>query len=147
VGSRANSKFRYGFTDFYKGQAVAVWQEDKDSGEMPYAQNINCDGETGPQESELAGNIVKASSNSVSIKNIYPNPVQNNLTVTIISSVQSNIRIYITDVSGNVLKQFQQNLQERNNLIQLNVNNIKPGSYFIKVMNKSSNASTLFYKQ
>jgi len=78
---------------------------------------------------------------------IYPNPVQNNLTATITSSFQSRFRIYITDVSGNVLKEFQQNLQEGNNLIQLNVNNFKSGSYFIKVMDKSSSASTLFYKQ
>ena len=47
VGSSKNVKFRYGFTDVYKGQAVAVWQENKGNGDMPYAQNIRCDGSTG----------------------------------------------------------------------------------------------------
>jgi len=147
IGASTNSKFRYGFTDFYKGQAVAVWQEDKGNGEMPYAQNITCDGETGLQETIIADDAVKAVLNSGSIKNIYPNPVQNNLTVTITSATQVTTLIYVTDLGGNVMKQFQQTVQKGNNSVQLNVSNLKAGSYFIKVSGMNAISATMFNKQ
>jgi hypothetical protein len=145
LGASRNSKFRYGFTDVYQGQAVAVWQEDKGSGEMPYAQNIRCDGSTGAILQRTASD--NQISNSISIKNIYPNPVQDILTVTINSSRQSNIHIYITDVTGNVLKQFDQNISTGNNLLQFNVGNFKAAAYFIKVVNGNNNVAALFHKQ
>ena len=109
VGTTNNVKFRYGFTDVYNGQAVAVWQEDKGSGTMPYAQNIRCDGSTGPVQSGLSNN---KSSATLAIKNFYPNPVQSNLSATVTSTLQTNVHIYITDVSGNVIRQAQENLQK-----------------------------------
>jgi hypothetical protein len=142
VGSSPNTKFRYGFTNFYKGQAVAVWQEDKGTGNMPYAQNIRCDGRTGHIK---PGNI-NVNIADLSIKNIYPNPVVNNLSATIVSSKQDHVHIYITDVSGNILMQNEQYLQKGNNTIQLNVSAMGPGSYFIKVMGQQGSASTMFNK-
>ena len=144
LGSSNNSKFRYGFTNFNKGQAVAVWQEDKGSGNMPYAQNIKCDGSTGSVLSSLSDNSI---AETLSIKNVYPNPVLNNFTATITSSLQTSVHIYITDVNGNVMKQLQQNLQKGDNQVSINVSNIKAGSYFIKVMNGNISAGTLFTKQ
>ena len=146
VGISKNVKFRYGFTEFYKGQAVAVWQENKGNGDMPYAQNIRCDGSTGSSSNNvIADNTITAT--NLSIKNIFPNPAQSILSATVNSSAQTNIHIYITDVSGNVLKQFQQNIQKGNNLIQLNVSNLNAGSYFIKVMNEKGSTSLIFNKQ
>ena len=126
---------------------MAVWQEDKGNGEMPYAQNITCDGETGLQETIIADDAVKAVLNSGSIKNIYPNPVQNNLTVTITSATQVTTLIYVTDLGGNVMKQFQQTVQKGNNSVQLNVSNLKAGSYFIKVSGMNAISATMFNKQ
>lgn len=54
IGSTTNEKGRYGFTQVRHNQAVAVWQENKDTDDFAYAQNINCDGTTG-------GNILPAS--------------------------------------------------------------------------------------
>ena len=144
LGASANTKFRYGFTNFYKGQAVAVWQEDKGDGNKPYAQNIRCDGSTGPVATGFDEPVI--ATNSLSIKRIYPNPVVNTLMAIVNSSVQGKAKIYITDVNGNVLKQTEQNMQKGDNNIQLNVSTIKPGSYFIKVTSESGNASTLFNK-
>ena len=84
---------------------------------------------------------------SLTIKNIYPNPVQNILSATITSLTQTNIHIYITDVSGNVIKQLQQSIQKGNNLIQLNVSSLHPGNYFIQVMDEKVSAATIFNKQ
>lgn len=144
LGSTKNTKFRYGFTNFYKGQAVAVWQEDKGDGNKPYAQNIKCDGSTGPVDTSFYKPVI--AENSLSIKTIYPNPVVNVLMATVNSSVQGKSKIYVTDVNGNVLKQTEQNFQKGDNSIQLNVSTIKPGSYFIKVNNDSGSASAIFNK-
>lgn len=148
VGATKFSKFRYGFTSFYKGQAVAVWQEDKAAGiNKPYAQNIRCSGIVGPSSLAIANSDSQPASDKLIIKNIYPNPVQNILRATIVSSVQNNIHIYITDVSGNVLKQFQQNINAGNNSLELNISNLNAGSYFIKVMSGAVNAVRIFSKQ
>ena len=148
VGKTINSKSRYGFTDVYNGQAVAVWQDDKGNGDMPYAQNIRCDESTGAESLQnIAANTLQLPAASLGIKNVYPNPAQNILTATIISSKTGKSYIYITDMSGNVLKQFQKNIQKGNNSIQLNVSNLKAGSYFIKVMNENGGLSILFNKQ
>ncbi len=47
LGSTTNSKGRFGFTQFVNDQAVAVWAENKEIEDRPYAQNISCDGQTG----------------------------------------------------------------------------------------------------
>ena len=107
--------------------------------------NINCDGSTDAANSIAEEN--PASIKSLAIKNIYPNPVQNILSATITSLTQTNIHIYITDVSGNIVKQFQQNIQKGNNLIQLNVSSLHTGNYFIKVIDGSASAAVIFNKQ
>jgi hypothetical protein len=146
LGGTRNSKFRYGLTQPYYGKMVAVWQEDKGNGDMPYAEQFGYFTPCGfCGDNPNAGNTNKL--NAIAIKSIYPNPVVNNLSASINSSIQGNAKIYITDVSGNVLKQVRHNLLKGDNIIQLNVSTIKPGSYFIKVMNESGSASTIFNKQ
>lgn len=144
IGATSFTKFRYGFTDFYKRQAVAVWQENKGNGDLPYAQNIKCSGNTGPASEDTQDDF-NTTEKQITIKSAYPNPVQNILTLTVASLQQSNDQVFVTDISGNVLKKFQQTINKGNNVIQLNVSDLKPGSYFIKISNK--NAALLFNKQ
>ena len=146
VATSNNVKYRYGFTDTYNGQAVAVWQEDKGTGTMAYAQNILCDGSTGLHQSN-ANTVKPLTATTLSIKSFYPNPVQNNLTATITSSIQCEVHIYITDVNGNVYKQFDKIITKGDNLIQLNLTTLRSGNYFIKVVNEYASAGSLFMKQ
>ncbi len=139
-----NAKFRYGFTDVYNGQAVAVWQEDKGNGDMPYAQNIKCDGSTGSSSNNFIANT--SITNSISIKNIFPNPVHGILNATIESRAKTSIHIYVTDVAGNIIKQFQQNISAGANTVQLNLDGVKTGSYFMKVTNEKESAGVIFNK-
>lgn len=147
VGSSSNTKFRYGFTDVFEGQAVAVWQEDKGNGDMPYAQNVTCSGKTGSSPKADLKETEMALADNFSIKNVYPNPVRNILTATVVSSKQSNVHIYVTDVTGNVLKQEQRIIQQGRNLIQLNLSDLQPGSYFIRAVSGSMSTLTFFMKQ
>jgi len=130
-----------------EGQAVAVWQEDKGHGDRPYAQNITCLGHTGPLSPQIPEANVTPFQNGLIIKNIYPNPARNVLNVTISSTNQTNIRVYVTDVSGNVLLPSQRIMQQGNNLIQLDVSKLRAGTYFIKAANGTANAAALFNKQ
>jgi hypothetical protein len=147
VGASSNSKFRYGFTDVYKGQAVAVWQEDKGSGDMPYAQNIRCDGSIGSATLQQDKNYNKQNAITFGIKNIYPNPVQNILSVTIQSALKGNVHFYVTDVSGNILKQSVQNIEAGNSVVQVDVSNIKKGTYFIKATGENNSSSALLFQK
>jgi hypothetical protein len=147
LASTSNSKSRYGFTAVVEGQAVAVWQEDRGHGDMPYAQNITCLGHTGPLSPEALQGSGHMLADALTIKSIYPNPVQNVLNITISSSEQTNIRLFVADVSGNVLLRRQQLIQQGNNSIQLDVSKLTPGTYFITAANGVSNAAALFNKQ
>jgi hypothetical protein len=147
LGSTSNSKSRYGFTAVVEGQAVAVWQEDKGHGDRPYAQNITCLGHTGPLSPQISQANVTQFEMDLIIKNIYPNPARNVLNVTISSTNQTTIRVYVTDVSGNVLLPSQRIMQQGNNLIQLDVSKLRAGTYFIKAANGTANAAALFNKQ
>ncbi len=47
IGGTLNQKNRFGLTKAINQDAVAVWQEDRGSGDMPFAQNISSTGKTG----------------------------------------------------------------------------------------------------
>lgn len=144
IGSSTSSKFRYGFTEVYKGQAVAVWQENKGSGDMPYAQNILCNGSTGTAASvitDLANNI------SIQIKKVYPNPVQDALHANIAAATASTVHIYITDLSGNVLKVLQQNAMKGENIMKIDVHDLNRGTYFMKVTAENNNNAALLFQK
>jgi hypothetical protein len=47
IGSTTRPKRNFAFTETYRNQAIAVWQERRDTAFAPYAQNIHCDGSIG----------------------------------------------------------------------------------------------------
>jgi Secretion system C-terminal sorting domain len=69
IGSTTNIKGRYNFTQIVNGHAAAMWQENKGSGDRAYAQNIRCDGSTGPFQvlalstGKLSGNLMNGAIN------------------------------------------------------------------------------------
>jgi hypothetical protein len=47
ISSTTQQKRNFAFTETYLNQAIAVWQERRDTAFAPYAQNIHCDGSIG----------------------------------------------------------------------------------------------------
>jgi len=64
---------------------------------------------------------------------VSPNPAQNFVNVNIASTVKENVRLMVCDATGKNV--FSQNaiLVSGNNNIQINLNKLPVGNYFIKI--------------
>ncbi len=145
VATSSNIKFRYGFSAVHNGQAVAVWQEDKGSGDLPYAQNIHCDGTVGYASADFT--VEQPLPKKLTIKNIYPNPVQNILITNVISPLQGILHVDITDVNGNVITRYQRNIVAGSNIFQFAAGNLHTGLYFIRITDGKETAAVPFNKR
>ena len=71
--------------------------------------------------------------------NIYPNPVVNHLQLQLHLNNSATVGISINDVYGKQLFQQTTSCQTADNLINIPVQNLPAGNYFIKVYNEKSN--------
>ncbi len=84
-----------------------------------------------------ASNINNISGNSI---NIYPNPASD--FINVVSKQNINFDVYIYDINGKLL------LQRNNSKNRINISNLKPGLYIIKVKNKGENVRrSIFVKE
>jgi len=90
-------------------------------------------------QNDIYINVKEVNENKYTI-NIYPNPVNSNVTIEIYSDITSNITIDIFDLSGrNVLTLPCQNLHTGNNKITTNINKLKSGFYVLRFRNLDQN--------
>jgi hypothetical protein len=66
---------------------------------------------------------------------VYPNPTKGKLAVKLQRALTENSRLVIADLSGRTIMQHQVVIGQKN--IDLNVPNLPPGRYFIKISNNS----------
>jgi hypothetical protein len=142
VGKTINQKDRFALTKAFEHQLIAVWQEDRGNGDMPYAQSISCDGTAGANEFAATDISEKIKPTSTTVK-VFPNPVKDLLTLNISSPAQDKINIVITDLTGKMLRQQTANIFEGNNQVQINVNNFITGIYFIKTISTTGKETIL----
>ncbi len=69
---------------------------------------------------------------------IYPNPVRETLNVAITSNRSEKTMIVITDLSGKIVMQINSFLVIGDNNLSVNVSTLITGSYYIRVVNSSS---------
>ncbi len=146
LGSSTNTKFRYGFTNVTAGQAVAVWQEDKGSGNKPFAQNIICNGTTGFAPVD-ANTVSMVFDKKLQIQVVYPNPAREKITATVNAVKAGELAMYIISASGNAVMEQKTNVKEGVNAITVSTASLKSGSYFLKVVQGGVTASVGFYKE
>ena len=84
---------------------------------------------------EIVESRITAIDNDLDI-NLFPNPVNNILTLNFPENYNTKIQIIISDVLGKIV--YQNNLLPINNSIQINVNYLEKGFYFISSKNKLS---------
>jgi len=84
-------------------------------------------------------------SNAITIQNIFPNPVFENLNISINSPSKEKISIVITNVESRILKKTETILAAGDNLIPLQIKFLGPGAYFIKFI-PSDKYKPFFYK-
>ena len=71
--------------------------------------------------------------NHVSV-NVVPNPVSDNMTALVNSSIEDEAEISVLDAAGRVIKDFgKYNLISGKNSVSLQVNDLIPGNYFLRV--------------
>lgn len=68
---------------------------------------------------------------------IYPNPSQDNLTISINSSIQQTARLEIVDVTGKVIHQENTNLMQGGNSKTIKINHLSSGTYIVRALNFS----------
>jgi hypothetical protein len=80
------------------------------------------------------------------ISALYPNPVKDRLTLSLVSSTNEKITVTITDLAGKTVKQVNTSVIAGDNNLDLNVGSLAAGSYYIKVISGSVTKTTQFIK-
>ena len=78
---------------------------------------------------------------------VYPNPFNEKMTVTIESTSNKLVELYLSDVSGKIIKRMSPVLTTGINTIELEqLNNLSPGIYILKIKNDEVNNSVRLFK-
>ena len=111
IATSEGNKGRFDFTTNVEGQSVAIWTEIRNGTSKAYAQNI-----------EIEIDIVGTEDLQTTKMRIYPNPVQDVLTIDSKATIQ---KIEVYDVSGRLVS-----TKTNSKFIQLN--HLPKGNYIVK---------------
>ncbi len=84
---------------------------------------------------------------SATVSGIYPNPVSDVFTLTINAPETRSVDIFVTDLLGKNVKQFAEGVQQGTNTLEVEVEDLSEGVYFITIFDGKSTSSTRFVKQ
>jgi hypothetical protein len=77
--------------------------------------------------------ISNKNTESFKIKNIYPNPTTEDFYIDVVSNMDENLIITLTDVYGKKLNQFEYNVINGKNTIKVNTEKIERGLIFVNI--------------
>ncbi len=86
-------------------------------------------------------------SNDLLITTLAPNPVHNSALLTISTGRASVVSFKVYNMSGGLVRQWQSNIAEGNNVIEMNVSELAPGVYTLFASNKEAKTVSRFVKQ
>ncbi|MDQ3395271.1 MAG: T9SS type A sorting domain-containing protein, partial [Bacteroidota bacterium] len=66
----------------------------------------------------------------------WPNPVQDNITISFNAPSENSIKIYINDMKGQLIKSFTSTCKSGSNELQLNLEDLKGGVYTVSLVNQ-----------
>ncbi|WP_207493445.1 T9SS type A sorting domain-containing protein [Aridibaculum aurantiacum] len=75
---------------------------------------------------------------TVSISNLYPNPVKDNFNVVIGTAKSGNLSVVVTDAAGKNVLQRNVSVKEGDNIIPFNSASLQPGVYMIRVVHQGT---------
>jgi hypothetical protein len=70
---------------------------------------------------------------------VYPNPVRDLLTVNFKGMEEGKYNLMLFDNLGKLISKSEASITENNQLVQLKINEVAAGNYFLQVENKSFN--------
>jgi hypothetical protein len=71
--------------------------------------------------------------NNIDITSVHPNPATNTITVSVHSAIDNSLAVEVTDITGKTLLAQTSTVTAGGNSIGLNVSELAPGIYMIKV--------------
>jgi hypothetical protein len=78
--------------------------------------------------------LLKQSGRGLFVKRLYPNPVTDELRVQLETSTADKVTLQVTDISGKILMQVNEQIQSGSTTIPMNVSGLAKGSYFLKLI-------------
>ena len=91
--------------------------------------------------------VIKRDKSKYIVYPAYPNPFNEKMTVTIESPANKMVELYLSDVSGKIIRRISQNLTTGVNNIELEqLNSLSPGIYILKIKNDEINNSIRLFK-
>ena len=91
--------------------------------------------------------VIRRDKNKSLVYPVYPNPFNEKMTVTIESTANKMVDLYLSDVSGKIIKRMSQSLTSGINTIELEqLSSLSPGIYILKIKNDEINNSVRLFK-
>ncbi len=113
--------------DFEPGLAV---RGDEDIIDYNYIQYLEVD------TFELSNTSTDITNNNLDIEfSVYPNPAKNQISVDFSSTNNKSSNLIISDILGKTVKEFSVNSSNGINRIEINLNNLNDGIYFVNFSN------------
>lgn len=128
----STSALNYSFTDerpFAGTNYYRLKQMDKD-GKVTYSAVV----------------ILKGDKNNLQVSAVYPNPVKDQLNLSIVSPASEKASITVTDVTGKVVMLLNKTLVSGDNNLNINVSTLSTGSYYIRLVAGDETKTTQFIK-
>ena len=91
-------------------------------------------------------NVKRGQVASTDIK-VYPNPVQDRLTVDYTSNINENVLITVADITGRILISQSRTVVDGGNQLNINLNDLPEGSYVIRLQSNSNTTIQTIVKQ
>ncbi|MFN4234674.1 MAG: CUB domain-containing protein [Bacteroidia bacterium] len=76
---------------------------------------------------------------TLKVKNIYPNPTTNDFNIDVVTNLDDNLLITLTDIYGKKLQEFETVVNTGNNTIKINTDKIERGVIFVNISSKDNN--------
>lgn len=83
--------------------------------------------------------IAREENEFFTVLSAFPNPTDNEFNIELLLSDSEELEFALSNVHGNTIKSFRDNYQGGTNFIELNVSDLGPGLYFIRIMNTRTN--------
>ena len=113
--------------DFEPGLAVRGDEDIIDMNEIRYLEL---------DTTELSGTSTGITNNNLDIEfSVYPNPAKNQISVDFSSSNNRSSNLIISDILGKTVKEFSVNSSNDINRLEINLNNLNDGIYFVNFSN------------
>lgn len=113
--------------DFEPGLAVRGDEDIIDMNEIRYLEL---------DTTELSGTSTDITNNNLDIEfSVYPNPAKNQISVDFSSTNNKSSNLIISDILGKTLKEFSVNSSNGINRLEINLNNLNDGIYFVNFSN------------